>query len=683
MLNTAQETRASEPPGDFVVGDWAVSPSRNSLRRRDETETRTIEPRLMRLLGALAARSGGTATKDALITEVWDGMIITDEALAQAVSRLRRELGDDPRQPRYIETVRKIGYRLAAPARFEDQPRHASRRRMAVLAAALLSVAAATIAIVLEIFRPEPPYRLQAVAVDLNDERRPSVSPDGRQLAYEVVDRDGGTAIWISNGEPGSGAPLPGTAGAVAPVWLSNQSLAMQRRGSSRCDVLEYELGTRSARPIGRCDGSGYPDLAASGDGKRLAFNASGTGPSGPRAIHVLESGRPAIRITTPPPTSWGDYDPEFSPDGQSLVFTRASSEGQQDLYLTSLSGGERRLTQRFGNIYGAAWAGEQEIIYAARSGGRYGLRRVDVRTGRDRPLPLPASDTVQPVIRDGIFLVETRRFRTRLVPTGSGARVAAWRNSTGINVHPALSPDGRSAVFVSDRSGALELWLLDLNTGRLRQLTHYGRPFVGAPRFAPDGRTIVYEVRDADESDIYALDVESGASRALVTGESFDTAASVSADGRSVHFASDRSGDWAVYATPLSGGGTPSLVLADAFAAIEAPDGSLYFTRRSGPGLFRRDSRDGQVSVVDPHFAVEDWGAFAPVRDGVIFVERGADGQSSVVFAPASGGKQVLLVPDGRIPFHDPVLAARPDLEQIVHVEVDSGGGDLYRVLR
>ncbi|MEX2124927.1 MAG: winged helix-turn-helix domain-containing protein [Woeseia sp.] len=668
-----------------MIGEWLVSPSRNSLRRQGEPVGRTIEPRLMRLLAALVTRSGGTATKDALIAEVWDGLIISDEALAQAVSRLRRELGDDPRQPRYIETVRKIGYRLAAPVSFEGKgkSRPARRKRFTTLAAGSLGVAAAMSVILLAILRYERPYRLQAVAVDLRDERRPSISPDGRQLAYEVVDRDGGTSIWISDGEAGSWASLPGTSGAQAPVWLSNRSLAMQLRNSSHCDVLQYDLATRSMQPVARCDGSGYPDLTASSDGRRLAFNASGANPSGPRAIHVVEIGGRAYRLTTPPPTSWGDYDPEFSPDGQSLVFARASSEGQQDLYVTTLTGGERRLTRRFGNIHGATWASDKEIVYAARSGGRYGLRRIDVRTGRDQLLQLPSFDTVQPVIRDEIFLVETRRFQTKLVPTGSGPSIDAWRNSTGINVHPALSPDGRSAVFVSDRSGALELWLLDLNSGRLRQLTRYGGPFVGAPRFAPDGRMIVYEVRDADESDIYALDLESGTSRPLVTGRSFDTAASVSADGRTLYFASDREGSWAVYAKPLSDSGAPTQVVADAFAAIEAPDGSLYFTRRSRPGLFRRDSGNGRVSVVDDRFAIEDWGAFAPVRDGVIFVERSGNGRSNVVLASRSGEKRTLLVPAGRIPFHDPVLAAQPDLTQIVHVEADTGNGDLYRVSR
>ena len=62
-------------------------------------------------------------TRDELLDAVWGETIVGEEALTRAISELRRALGDDPREPRYVETIRKGGYRLAAavapvPCRF-------------------------------------------------------------------------------------------------------------------------------------------------------------------------------------------------------------------------------------------------------------------------------------------------------------------------------------------------------------------------------------------------------------------------------------------------------------------------------------------------------------------------------------------------------------------------------------
>jgi tetratricopeptide (TPR) repeat protein len=70
---------------------------------------------------------------------VWPGVVVGDEALTQAIIKLRRALGDDPRAPRYVETIPKRGYRLVASEPSSPHPGLAWRRltaaiRMPVLA---------------------------------------------------------------------------------------------------------------------------------------------------------------------------------------------------------------------------------------------------------------------------------------------------------------------------------------------------------------------------------------------------------------------------------------------------------------------------------------------------------------------------------------------------------------------
>lgn len=97
----------------FLVGEWTVTPSRNLLARGGE-EVR-VEPRVMDVLVHLAARADQPVSKDELINTVWKGRYVTDDVLTVTIYALRKALRDDARQPRYIETVSRRGYRLIAP----------------------------------------------------------------------------------------------------------------------------------------------------------------------------------------------------------------------------------------------------------------------------------------------------------------------------------------------------------------------------------------------------------------------------------------------------------------------------------------------------------------------------------------------------------------------------------------
>lgn len=99
--------------GGFVAGEWTAEPSRNRLVRGAE-EVR-VEPRVMDVLVHLAAHAGTVVSKEDLVARVWEGRYVSDDVLTVTVYALRKALGDDARQPRYIETVPRRGYRLIAP----------------------------------------------------------------------------------------------------------------------------------------------------------------------------------------------------------------------------------------------------------------------------------------------------------------------------------------------------------------------------------------------------------------------------------------------------------------------------------------------------------------------------------------------------------------------------------------
>jgi len=112
----------------------------------------------MRLLLCLAEHAAEVVSIDDLITQVWSGVTVSPDSVYQAVASLRRVLGDDPKQPTYIATVPRLGYRMVAtvgpwvsspadPARAagSDAPSRGPRLRIVLLWAGAVALCLALV----------------------------------------------------------------------------------------------------------------------------------------------------------------------------------------------------------------------------------------------------------------------------------------------------------------------------------------------------------------------------------------------------------------------------------------------------------------------------------------------------------------------------------------------------------
>ncbi len=108
----------------FRVGPLLVQPDQ-LLIIHDGSEI-ALEPRMMEVLVALAEHAGEVISAEQLLIEVWRGSFYGDNPVHKAIAHLRRLVGDDSRAPRFIETIRKRGYRLIAKVSFPDDYRRAA-----------------------------------------------------------------------------------------------------------------------------------------------------------------------------------------------------------------------------------------------------------------------------------------------------------------------------------------------------------------------------------------------------------------------------------------------------------------------------------------------------------------------------------------------------------------------------
>jgi transcriptional activator of cad operon len=96
----------------LLIGDWQVDPASGEISRNGQT-TR-LEVRAMRLLLCLAGRPGEVVSIEELVNQGWGDVAVSSDSVYQAMTSLRRQLGDDAKQPKYIETVPRLGYRMVA-----------------------------------------------------------------------------------------------------------------------------------------------------------------------------------------------------------------------------------------------------------------------------------------------------------------------------------------------------------------------------------------------------------------------------------------------------------------------------------------------------------------------------------------------------------------------------------------
>lgn len=176
---TPQESAA------FHVGSWCVDPRAGEIRRGGETVR--LEPKVMEVLVYLAASAGETISAEELLENIWDDSYVSQDALWRCISTLRRALDDDARDPDYIETLPRRGYRLVAGVRHGPPPgaepirSRAARkfpRRVAVALALGVTVALSSIALLLPI-----------------------------RFGMDVVDPPGSEGTHTQHGPSGKGAP--------------------------------------------------------------------------------------------------------------------------------------------------------------------------------------------------------------------------------------------------------------------------------------------------------------------------------------------------------------------------------------------------------------------------------------------------------------------------------------------
>ena len=525
-----------------------------------------IEPKAFNLLALMIQRPSHVFTKQEIFDAVWAETVVTDHALTRIVAQLRRLLGDDARDGRYIETVPTRGYRWLPHVRTVDAAAETStvaaeeglarvatlsKRPSARLAAVALGGAMAVVGLVAWSQRADsqesvpvspPVYWPVQLTTNSGLDLHPSFSPRGEAVAY-ASDRSGTFEIYVRTlADQATETALTDNGGHnVQPAWSPDGRLIafhshvlggiwmVPARGG-----VAKQLATHGSKPAWAPDGR----LIAFQSDEPADVTPSAFGAQSGSTIWVVDVESLELRkLTNASRPLGGHATPVFSNDGRYLAFSVFDGGDSNGVWLLTLETLATSQLQHGRGLYELVFAPDDSVLYAAGGEPLISRLRFDRSTGTVRgdrevmPIPGVAGVRGLTISSDGARLafagldLTSQIWQQPIRPDGSprGEARAVTTDTSRRNSLPAISPDGTRIAYDSRRGGEPpNVWVIDVDGTNAMQATSSQSADV-QPHWFPDGRRLAFTSERQNVEGLWAVDLTTRREELLFDFARFD----------------------------------------------------------------------------------------------------------------------------------------------------------------
>jgi len=519
-------------------------------------------------------------------------------ALARIVCRC---LEKDPAER--FQSARDLAFNLELLSREDSSsgvvaPISSSRKRHWMAPVLTVSVLLIAIGLVVMLRRWLTPVSRQNVPITLRRltdfvgmEESPAFSPDGKSVAF-TADISGYRQVWARL--LAGGPPLQVTHDETDHQWPrwspdSSSLIYFSRADESSGEGKIWEVPALGgpARPIVSSLAAG--DLSL--DGKSLAYLRAAQGQI---ELAIADRDGSNSRVVAHLSPNFTYSDVRWSPDGRMIGF-QMGRVFNYDIFYLPVSGGEpKKITEDGNPLSGFAWLPDSSgIVYSSPRGDTVlylptmNLWSVKLGGRNLRQLTFGETSYISPDVdrnQDVIVGRQKVQFDVWKFPTSENARENVSRavqitHQTGTVQTPSVSANEREVAYLSDSGGHGNIWTLDMQTGKNRQITFEQDPrlALGVPVWSPDGSHIAYVIRSRTgwNVDQWIVHPDGTNAHRVSVGGGW---AAWSPDSRWLYFA-EPSTDGGFEIKKISPDGATAIdVRKDSQRPAVAPDGTLYY---------------------------------------------------------------------------------------------------------
>ena len=649
-----------KPDKPLQVGDWHYLPEQDKLVQFSAdgkvAVTADLDNLSQKVANYFIVNAGRLITKDELLSDVWGIRDVSDGRVTRVIRVLRVALNDDTREPKYIETIPKRGYRFIAPVTelipehpLEDSaemPPQPPARQFSTMHKLVALIAVLTITGLSWLFWPGgnaddaqatiPLLRYTPVTSLDGLEFYHNVSEDERYLVYSYAspENENVTVLMLEDLQEHKRVQITEDSySSFGAAFSPDGKQIAYHRGypDGRCSIRmasfhQTSLDIISDTELSSCgENSISSRLTWSPDAKYVIYPSM----SANRQMVLMMKpvlGGDAEQLTKPPPSSFGDYAARFSFSGDKLAFVRGSGSSAQ-LWLLNLVNREiKMLLNVTGTMPGnVGWSSDDKnIIYSSTP---TIISQIDIQTGVSSVLAYTdyAAQEVQTLRRGGLYAtvgnyahINVKEVANDLQGTPSASQVvfSSNRNETHAEAHP--TRDDVIAV-VSRRSGLPQVWLFDAN-GNQRQLTFFEKnERIRSLVYSPDGHNLTIQLHN----EIWLLSDTGELTKLPIDNSVVTSMPAWGYSGDYIYYAESVNGRWQIARYDVLEkrvDGKPFLV--DTELYLESYDGKYSFWRDAITKKFYVKRLDSgtveQISITLPENQL--WFKFQPKAKGIYF---------------------------------------------------------------
>ena len=480
-----------------------------------------IDPKLFELLVMFINQPNIIISRQAILDHLWSDSLVTDNAINKMIANLRKILGDDPKKPRYIQTIPKRGYRLICEVtslgasnpvkntptsedKISEEPfstngvHHKSYSKVVV--AGLLLLCSLFLWQALSGHEKSSNSNLHTMELTRahGAEESARMHPDNNHLYYLKKNAESiNYQLWIKNIHTAKTKQIDIDKASISQIiavvaginnettnvfYLDNRqgTCVVYRAIITQTKRANSTMQWQEAQELFNCNDKQLKDIDYHASRKIIYYTAQ---PQNfwPNQIYAFDlTTQKHSFVTQDEPVGWGHHNIDISPDGHKLLIMSTNSDYKTQLLALNLVNNELTKGIKFDYpVTEAIWHHDSEQVFYYAAPPAHQIIKSDLN-GNNASTFVSVSEYLSPqmsLFSDGkslLFSTEQKNFSNRWLIAPK--QVSGIDNSTVNDISPALFHHSPQYYFISKRSGRRQLYRGHYDTKQAQIVTNFSQ---------------------------------------------------------------------------------------------------------------------------------------------------------------------------------------------------------------